>query len=418
MAHVLVLSLVFPPDAVSTAQIMGDLVQDLRELGHTVSVVTTTPHYNRDTDAEARQPLRPCWGRVVQRSDFHGIPVLHTTMPAKRGSVPLRLTAWGLFHVLSLIAGIVAVRKVNVIITPSPPLTMGVVAWLLGSWHRAPFIYNVQELYPDIAINLGAVRNRLAIRLLFALERFVYARAARVTLIADRMRRRLIEKGVPPGRTAVIPNFVDVNLLRAVPAPNGFTSEAGIDGRFVVCYAGNLGPAQGLDTLLDAARLLADEPAIVVVLVGGGTLWDHLAGRIRDERLSNVRLVAHQPFSRVPEIYGASQLSVVSQAAATGSDAVPSKVYRIMACGGAVLAATDAQSDLAQLVSAAGCGFVVPQESPAAIAGAVRQAFANRAALVDMGQSGRRHVLAHYARPVVTARYDALIGEVLKERAA
>jgi colanic acid biosynthesis glycosyl transferase WcaI len=276
---------------------------------------------------------------------------------------------------------------------------------MLGGWHRAPFIYNVQELYPDIAINLGAVRNRTAIRLLFALERFVYARAARITLIAERMRRRLVEKGVPAARTVVIPNFVDMTLLRAVPSPNEFTREADIDGRFVICYAGNLGPAQGLDTLLDAARLVADEPAIVLVLVGGGTLWNHLGTRIREEQLSNVRLVAHQPFSRVPEIYGASHLSVVSQAAATGSDAVPSKVYRIMACGGAVLAATDAESDLAHLIAAGGCGFVVPQESPQAIASAIRDAFRHRESLAAMGASGRRHVIAHYARPVVTARY-------------
>jgi colanic acid biosynthesis glycosyl transferase WcaI len=418
MARVLVLSLVFPPDAVSTSQIMGDLVQDLCQRGHTISIVTTTPHYNRDADAEARQPLRRWWGRLVQRSDFHGTPVFHTVMPAKSGSVPLRLMAWSLFHLLSLAVGVVTVRHADVIITPSPPLSMGVVAWLLGAWHRAPFIYNVQELYPDIAINLGAVRNRAMIRLLYGLERFVYDKAARITLIAERMRRRLLDKGVPPERAVVIPNFVDADLLKAVPAPNGFTRELGIDGRFVVCYAGNLGPAQGLETLLDAARLLADEPAVVFVLVGGGTLWNAVASRIHDERLANVRLVPHQPFARVPEIYGASDLSVVPQAAATGSDAVPSKVYRIMACGRAVLAATDARSDLAQVVTTAGCGFVVPQEAPDAIAGAIRQAVHHRDELAAMGASGRRHVLSHYARPVVTAQYDALIAQVLKERAA
>jgi colanic acid biosynthesis glycosyl transferase WcaI len=332
MARVLVLSLVFPPDAVSTAQIMGDLVQDLRESGHSVFVITTTPHYNRDPDAEARQPMRRWWGRLIQRGDYYGAPVFHTAMPAKSGSVPLRLLAWALFHLLSLLVGIFSVRKVEVIIAPSPPLSIGVVAWLLGMWHRAPFIYNVQELYPDIAINLGAVRNPAMIGLLFALERFVYAKASRVTLIADRMRRRLLEKGIPPDRAVVVPNFVDVGLLQAVAAPNGFTREFGLDGKFVVCYAGNLGPAQGLETLLDASRLLADESGIVVVLVGGGTLWNALAERIQGEQLSNVRLLPHQPFARVPEIYGASDLSVVPQAANIGADAVPSKVYRIMSC--------------------------------------------------------------------------------------
>jgi colanic acid biosynthesis glycosyl transferase WcaI len=128
--------------------------------------------------------------------------------------------------------------------------------------------------------------------------------------------------------------------------------------------------------------------------------------------------VPHQPFARVPEIYGASDLSVVPQAAATGSDAVPSKVYRIMACGRAVLAATDARSDLAQVIVAAGCGFVVPQEAPDAIAGAIRRAVHHRDELAAMGAAGRRHVLSHYARPVVTAQYDELIAQVLKERAA
>lgn len=417
MARVLVLSLVFPPDAVSTAQIMGDLAEDLQREGHSVAVVTTTPHYNHDADAEARQPLRPWWG-FVRRSTFRGMPVYHTLMPAKSSSVPLRLMAWALFHLLSVAVGVLALRRVDVILAPSPPLTIGVAAWLLGAWHRAPFVYNVQELYPDIAINLGALKNRTAIRAAFALERFVYRHAGRVTVIADRMRRRLLEKGVPADRIAVVPNFVDTRALAAVPAPNEFTREQGLDGRFVVCYAGNLGPAQGLDALLDAAKFLADRPDIAFVLVGGGTLWDDLGARIRAEGLANVHLVAHQPFARVPEIYGASDLSVVPQAAAIGSDAVPSKVYRIMSCGGAVLAATDDGSDLAELVRSAGCGFVVPQDSPAAIAAAVRQAASRRTELAAMGEAGRRYVAAHYDRPVVTGQYGKLIGQLAAGRAA
>ncbi|MEZ5290847.1 MAG: glycosyltransferase family 4 protein [Vicinamibacterales bacterium] len=418
MARVLVLSLVFPPDAVSTAQIMGDLADDLARRGHDVTVLTTTPHYNRDADAEARQPRRPWWGRLVQRSEFRGLPVLHTWMPAKSASVPMRLLAWSLFHALSVVVGVAAIRRVDVILVPSPPLTMGVAAWLLGRWHRAPFVYNVQELYPDIAINLGAVRHPVAIRLLFGLERFVYARASAITVIAERMRRRLLDKGVAPDKVSVIPNFVDTSDLRAVPAPNGFSAELGLDGRFVVCYAGNLGPAQGLDTLLDAAARLQDDPRIAVVLVGGGTHWHHLARRIRDERLANVHLVPHQPYARVPEIYGASDLSVVPQAAAIGADAVPSKVYRIMACGRVVLAATEPDSDLAVLVRTAGCGIVVPQDAPAAIAEAIRTAAAGGAALAAMGEAGRRHVAEHYARPVVTGRYHALVDALARRRAA
>ena len=416
LAHVLVLSLVFPPDSVSTAQIMGDLAVDLGRLGHRVSVLTTTPHYNRDPDAEARQPLRRTWGGVVARSHFGGAEVWHTVMPRKDASVPKRLAAWCLFHALSLVVGILALRRVDVILAPSPPLTIGVAAWLLGRWHRAPFIYNVQELYPDIAINLGAVRRPWLIRVLFALERFVYARAARIAVIAERMRQRLLEKGVPPDRVVVIPNFVDTTALEPVPAPNAFTREFGLQGRFLVSYAGNLGQAQGLETLLDAAALLRDESAIVLVLIGSGGLWDTLEARIAAERLDNVRLLPYLPFSRVPEIYGASQLSVVAQAASIGADAVPSKVYRIMASRGVVLAATDDASDLARLVREAGCGYVVPQDDPAAIAAAIRRAFERRTELAAMGEAGRAHMVTRYARPVVTAHYDALVRQLAGER--
>ena len=407
------LTLVFPPDSVSTAQIMGELATDLQGLGHTVTVITTTPHYNRDPELEARQPLRRWWGRIVQRSTFAGAQVFHTIMPVKTASIVRRLAAWLQFHVLSVVVGVAAVRDVDVIITPSPPLTMGVAAWLLGLWHRAPFVYNVQEIYPDIAIKMGAVRNPHAIRVLRWLERFVYARAAAITLIANHMARRLIEKGVPSSRVVVIPNFVDVDALERVPAPNAFTAEHGLDNVFLVTYAGNLGPLQGLEPLVEASELLADTPGIVIALIGGGTLWQTLEHRIRAANLANVRLIPFQPYSRVPEIYGASDLSVVTQAASTGSDAIPSKVYRIMACASPILAVTEPESDLAALVIEAGAGVVVSPPTPAAIADAIRRACRDGPALRAMGDAGRRHVVQHYARPLVTARYEALLTHVI-----
>lgn len=416
MAHVLILTLVYPPDGVSTAQIVGDLATDLHALGHDVTVVTTTPHYNRDLEAEARQPLFRWWGRIVQRSMHGRVPVYHTWMPAKSRSVPARLAAWCLFHALSLIVGIIRVRRVDATIAPSPPLTIGAVAWLLGLWHRAPFIYNVQELYPDIAINLGAIRNPIAIRALFALERFVYTRASHVTVIADRMRTRLLDKGVDAAHVSVVPNFVDPDSMQSVPAPNTFTREYGLDDRFIVTYAGNMGPAQGLDALLDTARLLADQPAIVLVLVGGGTSWEALATRARNEGLANVRMIEHQPYSRVPEIYGASHLSVVAQAASIGTDAVPSKVYRIMACGRPILAITEAGSDLATLVTESNAGFVVPQSDACALAAAIRRACSDKEGLQKMGARGRRYVITHYARARITSRYDELLSAASASR--
>ena len=334
---VLVLSLVFPPDSVSTAQIMGELSVALRERGCAVTVLTTTPHYNVDRVLLEEQPLRRWWGPLVQRSEFRGIPVYHALMPRKSGSVSARIAAWLGFHVLSLLVGFLAPLRWSVVLAPSPPLTVGVCAWLLTLRRPSRFVYNVQEIYPDIAISLGALRSPLLVRLLQGLERFVYGRAAAVAVIASRMRERLLAKGVAPPKVVVIPNCTDAATLHPLAKDNAFARQHLLSGRFVVSYAGNMGPAQGLERLLDAARLVQDDPAIVFLLVGDGLVKPALAERVGREGLSNVRLLDQQPYARMSEIYSASDVSVVAQASASGSDAVPSKVYRIMTCARPVL---------------------------------------------------------------------------------
>jgi colanic acid biosynthesis glycosyl transferase WcaI len=132
VAHVLLLSLVFPPDGVSTAQIVGDLVLDLRARGHHLTVVTSTPHYNRDERAEALQPRSAVVGALVQRSSWYGVPVYHVFVPRKGRSVVLRLLAWTGFHVLSTLTALALVRRPDVILAPSPPLTIGVNAWAIA----------------------------------------------------------------------------------------------------------------------------------------------------------------------------------------------------------------------------------------------------------------------------------------------
>ena len=410
MANILVLSLVFPPDNVSTAQIMGELAVDLHARGHHITVVTTTPHYNHDTAAAAGQKLVRCWGGLLRRSELHGIRVLHTLMPRKSRRVTARLLAWIWFHLASTCVSIMIMPRPDVLLVPSPPLTIGVSAWIVSRLRRAQFIYNVQELYPDIAVDLGVLRNRPLIRALLRLERFVYGRAAVVTVIASRMRDRLVvKKGVRADKVEIVPNFVDVFALRPGSKDNAFSRRYGVADTFLVTYAGNFGPAQGLETFIDAAALLRDDPGIHCMLIGGGTLEKRLREQIGRLGLSNCSLVPHQPYERVPHIYAASDLCLVPQAAETGCDAIPSKIYRIMACARPVIAVTDIHGDLAQLVAAAGAGAVVPAGSPCALAEVIRRAAQHRAEWQAKGAAGRRHVEQHYSRQHVSCRYHAIV---------
>jgi colanic acid biosynthesis glycosyl transferase WcaI len=408
MARVLVLTLLFPPDGVSTARLMGEVAEDLRRRGHDVTVLTTTPHYNTDVDAQARQPLSRRWGRILQSSTYGGIGVLHVLMPRKGRSRLLRVAAWLWFHAMSTLAGLVALPwRPDVVLTPSPPLTMGVGAWLLAARWGVPFIYNVQEIHPDILVSLGMIRPGLGLRILESIERFVYRRAGAITVVVPSAERRLLEKGVPPDRVRVVPNFVDAESLTPQPRPNAFSQAHGLDGAFVVTYAGNFGPAQQLGAVIAAARLLADEPGIRVLLVGGGIEWSQVAEEAAG--LRNVQVLPYQPFAMMPAIYGSTDVALVPLAGGAGLQALPSKVYQIMGCGLPLVAIADPSSDLAALIQQAGSGAVASPGSAESLAETLRAAARDRDRWRAMGRAGRAHVVRHYSREHVAERYDAIV---------
>lgn len=193
------------------------------------------------------------------------------------------------------------------------------------------------------------------------------------------------------------------------PKDNPFGREFGVSDKFVLSYAGNLAPAQGLDCFIDAAERLRDRSDIGLMLVGDGILADHFRTLATARGLSNLIVVPHQSYSRVPDIYGASDVCVVAQGAATAPDGIPSKVYRVMACQRPVVAATDRHSDLARLATTADAGLVIPPESGDALAAAVLDAALNPQRWRARALSGRTQVLAHYTRTIVSQRYDGVL---------
>ncbi|HEV2130698.1 MAG TPA: glycosyltransferase family 4 protein, partial [Longimicrobiaceae bacterium] len=244
MARVLLHSLVFAPEANSTSYLMTDLARQLQRQGHAVTVLTTTPHNNLEAGALARQPLRRVWPGLLYRSALEGIPVWHVKLPMKENRVLRRMLDYIRFHAVSLVAGPALVGRYDIVLAPSPPLTIGVAGWVLSVWGRTPVVYNVQEIYPDFAINQGLIRNPAFIRLLQWVERFVYARSDRIVSISEGFQRTIRARGVAEEKLLVIPNFVDTELYRPLPRHNEFSAQHELDDDFVVLYGGNIGLSQ------------------------------------------------------------------------------------------------------------------------------------------------------------------------------
>jgi colanic acid biosynthesis glycosyl transferase WcaI len=394
---------------------MGDLARELDKRGHTVKVLAATPHYNVTQSSLEAQPLESRFGGLVHRSDFHGIPVWHVRVPPKEEKIAARALDYLRFHFLSLIAGMFFVGRYDVIVAPSPPLSVGVIAWLLGLTRFAPSIYNVQEIYPDYAVNQGVMTNRRLIRLMTWLERFVYRVSKKVVVISPWFAKIIAPRGIAEGKLEVIPNFVDTELYRPLPRDNAFSRAHDLNRDFVVLYGGNMGLSQDLESVVHAAKELAHLP-IRFVLVGDGVRTKWLVNEIAANQLRNVSYLGYQPRETMPEINASCDLAMIPMKAESTRDTFPSKIYTILACGKSVLVSADENSELEWLIREWHCGRVVPPDDGPAFAAAVLKAYEERDSLGAEGETGRRHVLDKYSKEAVGAEYDRVIADVLRKK--
>jgi putative colanic acid biosynthesis glycosyltransferase WcaI len=416
VSTVLFLSLVGPPDGVSTARLVAGLAAGLQRQGHIATILTTSPHYNRDDVAERIQPI--AWGRfgIIGRSQSDGVEVVHVAMPRKSRSVLLRFVAWLWFHLASTALALVAMPNADVIVAPSPPLTIGVSAWLVSRLRGSRFIYNVQEIYPDIAVQLGAIRSPGIIRALRVLERFVYRHADSLTVISEGMASNLLSKGVRSSKVKLIPNYVDMIETSAHAGRNAFSECHGLRDKFVVTYAGNMGQPQGLQVVVECAEALRGEASILFLLVGDGSEKPQILRRIKSSGLSNVLVLPYQPYSRVPDIYDASHVCLVLQTAGTGGVVLPSKAVQIVGAGRPIIAVTDAGSDLARFVEATGSGLVASPGRPDELAAHVLSIMRDFVTWRARAQAARAMVSERYSQIRMVSEYSQLIASLLATR--
>jgi colanic acid biosynthesis glycosyl transferase WcaI len=408
-ARVLLLTLLFSPDGVSTAHLLAELVRQLRARGHEILVVTATPHYNIDPDARAAQPLSRSRWPFLYRSVLDDVPVWHVPIRRKGARVLGRALDYLIFHVFSTAVAWALRHRYDIILVPSPPLTTGVAAAILARLTRRRLVYNLQEIYPDVAIELGVLRNTRLIAVSRWLERFVYQHSDVIVVISNRFRRRLLDRGVPGDKVTVIPNFaIDSPSDGPSPRRNSFSRAHSLDNVFVVSYAGNVGLTQDLETVLLAAQELELQLQIRFLIVGDGARRAWLEARLRERAAPNVTLLSYQPAGIVPELYGASDACLIPLKAGTADATFPSKIYTIMASERPAIVMAEPHSDVGQLVTEAECGWRIDPGDVHALATVIEEALRDREATRRKGRAGRRYVLRHNTAAAVARQYEAV----------
>ncbi len=390
----LLLSQYYPPESGSSAMRMSELAEHLAQQGHQVTVVTGFPNY---PDGVIYRGYRR---KIYQREQINGVDVIRTFVltTTRRRSFGPRLVNYISFMITCIFGGLVAGRQ-DLIYFYSPPLFLGISAWVLSSLYRIPSVVEVNDLWPQAPIALGVLRNKGLIRLAEGLERFVYARVDRFLLYSKLMRQALVQAGVPQEKTEIRPLWVDTEFF--APRPSDETSavrvEYGLDGRFVVMYAGNIGLAQGMDTVIECAQLLRERRDIVFVLVGEGVEKAALARRVEQQRLSNVIFIPYQPVSVIPGFLSSADVLLVHlDPAPHRLGTIPAKALAYMSVGRPVLMAAEGES--ADLVARSRSGVVVEPRNAQAMADAVLELCDDAEARKVMGERGREYSVAHFDR--------------------
>ena len=386
------------------------LAKGLAERGHTVTVVTGFPNYPTGRIYPGYRQ------RLLQRENGDGVRLLRLPMYPDHSRSLLKRTAYYVSFAISAscIAPFTCGR--TDVIWVHQALTLGLAAQWLGLLLRAPFVLNVQDIYPETLRSMGKEDDSKVSKLVGMLAKFVYQRSSAISVISPGFKRNLIRKGLPESKIHFIPNWADELVYRPLAPDPGLAEDCGMAGRFNILYGGNFGPPQGLGTLLDAAAMLADLPDVQFVLIGDGVDRITLEREVEARRLPNVRLIPRQPEERMPHYYALADVLLVHLIDEPIFEiTIPGKTLSYLASGRPLLMAV--RGDAAEVVRQARAGITAQPSDPGDLARAVRDFYKMPAEQRQaMGRSAREYYSAHFTLGQAIDSYEKLFEEVARRR--
>jgi glycosyltransferase involved in cell wall biosynthesis len=380
--------------------------------GHEVSVVTNFPNHPTGIIPEAYR------GRRFLIESVQGLRIIRcrTYATPNRGFVR-KILGHLVFMVQAVRQATPHVREADVLVVSSPTLFAAVAAFVISRQLGVPFVLEVRDLWPAIFVELGVIRNRLAIWSLERLELFLYRRSRAVVTVTRAFARDIAARGINPAKIEVIHNGVDLDAFQPGPADADLVAHMGLTGKLVVLYCGAHGISHGLTRILDVAARLRPDPRIHFLFVGEGAEKEALVARARELDLPNVSFGPGVSREKVPALYRSADVCLVPlRAVGLFRSFVPSKMFEILACARPILASLEGEA--AEILEASGAAIVVPPEDVDRICDAVTRLAADPSLRAALAARGRPFVAAHYDRNVLAERYLTVLERAARGAAA
>ena len=379
----------FPPESGAAQVRLKEVAKGLQRNGHEVTVVTAFPNHPSGV-------IPPHYrGRWQMKDEVEGLPVWRTWIyPVQRGRFWKRLLNYFSF-VGSSFWGLSKAGKQDILFFESPPLFLGITALIYGRFTRTRIIMNISDLWPESAVALGLVNSQWMIKMAEGLERLLYRKAWKISCQTEGIRDSLVKRGVPKEKVTFLPNGVNLDLFAPRERDQEMALKLGLKEKdFVLIYAGTMGYAQGLESVIRSAELLRENTDIRFLFVGDGTEKPMLEALVQEKGLANVSFVDFQPVQEMPRYFSLSSASIVPlKKNKLFEGARPSKMFP--ALGSAVPVIYSGEGEAVELILSSGGGVIVEPENSADLARVILDLKENPDRL-EMGRRGRQFVKENY----------------------
>lgn len=415
---ILKLSPYYAPEQISSTHLTKDLEQAYADAGFVTVIYVPTPTRG------VTQQVREQYKKIKYEEKLEGKILVHRFSMFREGRNPIvRALRYVLVNLIQYFKGIRA-KNVDVVYGASTPPTQGVLCALVAKklskkyGKKVPFIYNLQDVFPDSLATTGlAKRGSFLYNIGSKIANYTYRNADAIIVISQDIKENIMAKGVPEEKIHLIYNWIDTAAVQPVAKEdNHLYEELGLPRDiFKVVYAGNLGMAQGIDTVLAAAKTLQENSNIEFIIFGKGAEEEALKKQAAEENLTNVKFFPLLPADRVPEVYSLGDACVVCCKAGTGGGGVPSKTWTIMACGRPLLISFDAGCELCRTVENAQAGLCSAAGDGEALAQNVLRLYAQPEEKEAMGKNARAYAVEYAGSVSATGKYVKLLKETAKE---
>ena len=427
--NILIIQQHFYPEVAATGQLLLDLCEDLVKTGYKVRIITGNP-------TEIPQEIQR--GNILRKENYKGIEIVRLRNATfNKYKMTGRVLNYLTFHFLVLFQLLFCEKPDLVFVLSTPPF-ISFYGLMLKTFKKSKVIYNVQDLFPDLAVELGKLKNKAFIRFLNKLSELIVRKVDKVVVVGEYMGKRIREEllgEMSAGNSAsandniiTIHNWADGEKVKVLRWENDLDMDAdsdaennylkkkwGLEEKFVVLYSGNIGYLHEFDTIIDAAEYLAKEgmKEIVFVFIGEGIKKSYIEEKAKEKGLDNILFFPYQPRKMLTYSLGLADVSLVTLEKGFEGMVVPSKIYGILASGRPVIAVVGGESEVTEIIREGNCGEIVKIGDYKRLSEAIINYYNNSKRCYQEGMNGRKYFEENYDRKIATKKYIKVIKETL-----